>query len=130
MVNLAILLGNVGRDPEIKTGQSGNRFAKLSLATTRKYKGEKQTEWHNLIAFGKLVDVIDNYVHKGTPIHVIGRTQTRKWEKDGQTHYMTEVIVNDLTLLGDGNRRSRPTETVDDDFDDDFDDDLDDDLPF
>jgi len=106
-LNRVSLLGNVGRAPEIKATGGGTLVAALSLATVNRYKDKNgnwqdATEWHNLIVFGKLAEIIRDYVGKGSKLFAEGRLQTRSWdEKDtGKTRYRTEVIVSDVTLLG------------------------------
>lgn len=145
MINKATLLGNVGRDPEIRHMANGDAVANVSLATTEKWKdknGERQekTEWHRLVFFGKLADIVDKYVHKGSLIYVEGKLTTRKWEKDGVERYTTEINCNEMKLLnkvdGDNDsrreertreprRESRPAAKRNDDFED-----LDDSIPF
>lgn len=106
-VNKVILLGNVGKDPEIKFLPSGAALANFSLATSFRVKeksGEWQdrTEWHNLVAFDKLAEIIRDYVKKGSKLYVEGRIQTRNWDdKDnpGKKVYRTEIIVSDVSLL-------------------------------
>lgn len=95
-----VLLGNAGRDPEIRTMQSGDKVASFSIATSETWKdkatGEKKetTEWHNIVCFNQnIIPVIERYVQKGTKVLVEGQNKTRKWEKDGQTHYSTEVVI-------------------------------------
>ena len=109
-INKAILLGNVGRDPEVKSLPSGMRLATFSLATTdRRSKdenGNPRTEWHNIVAWDRLVDVVENYVTKGKQLYIEGQIRTRKYEVDGQTKYRTEVHVRELELLGGGGRPS------------------------
>lgn len=104
-VNKAILLGNVGNDPEIRTTGSGTLVAKVSLATNREWRdrtGAKQeeTDWHRLTFFGKLAEVVERYVQKGDRLYVEGRIEYSQTEYEGQTRYWTDVIVNELTLLG------------------------------
>lgn len=126
MKNKVFLIGNVGRDPEIKYLSNGDGVANFSLATTMKYKGEEKTEWHKIVAFGKVVDVIEKYIKKGSRICVEGRLQTREWEdKNGSKHYTTEIVLSDLSMLGGGERKEREQETSrkrsrSDDFDDDM----------
>ncbi len=124
-VNKVILLGNVGKDPEIKFASSGNAIASFSLATTERFKdknsGEWQdrTEWHALTAFGKTAEIIRDYVKKGSKLYVEGSLRTSSWEdkQSGQKRYKTEVLVNDISLLsgrddaasGDGYSRSNST---------------------
>jgi len=108
-VNKVILIGNVGRDPEIRVTQSGMRIANLSLATTEKRKAEEVTEWHRLVAFDKTAGVIEDYVTKGTKLYVEGRLQTREWlDQAQQKHYTTEVLVDRLLMLG-----GKPKQVVD-----------------
>jgi len=103
-INKAILLGNVGRDPEIKSLPSGMRLATFSLATTdRRSKdenGNPRTEWHNIVAWDRMVDVIENYVTKGKQLYIEGQIRTRKYEVDGITKYRTEVHIREMELLG------------------------------
>jgi single-strand DNA-binding protein len=103
-VNKAILLGNVGRDPEIKSLPSGMRLATFSLATTdRRSKdenGNPRTEWHNIVAWDRMVDVVENYVTKGKQLYIEGQIRTRKYEVDGITKYRTEVHIREMELLG------------------------------
>ena len=103
-VNKVILVGNLGTDPEVKTANGGS-FAVAPLATSESWKdkttGERKekTEWHNLV-FGKnLLDVVTNYVKKGSKIYVEGKISSRSYEKDGQTKYATSIIVSTITML-------------------------------
>lgn len=140
-LNRAILIGNVGKDPVVKSTTSGTRVATLSLATSRKWtdsKGEKQekTEWHNLVVWNRgksgLADVVDRYVTKGAKICVEGAIEYRTYEKDGQTRYITEINVSGLTMLGGDKKDERPASPKGGDMGDEFGDDFDDDssLPF
>ncbi|MDX2438527.1 MAG: single-stranded DNA-binding protein [Acidobacteriota bacterium] len=103
-VNKAILLGNVGRDPEIKSLPSGMRLATFSLATTdRRSKdenGNPRTEWHNIVAWDRMVDVVENYVTKGKQLYIEGQIRTRKYEVEGVTKYRSEVHIREMELLG------------------------------
>ncbi len=111
-VNKAIILGNVGQDPEIRALNNGNRVANLSIATSESWKdkatGERKerTEWHRVIVFNDgLVGVIEQYVRKGTKLYIEGQIQTRKWtDKDGNERYSTEIVLQNyngqLVLLG------------------------------
>lgn len=113
-----MLLGSVGRDPELKSTPGGTLIANLSLATSDRKKDaqgnwQDDTTWHNLVAFGKTAEVIRDYVQKGSPLHIEGRIQNRSWEKDGQKHYRSEVIVESLILLG-GNKKDKPPLTAKD----------------
>jgi single-strand DNA-binding protein len=114
-VNKAILLGRVGKDPEVRSLDNGKMVANFSLATSESYKdrnGEKKenTEWHNLVLWGKTAEIAQKYVKKGDQIYVEGKITTRSWEKDGVTRYTTEIQVNNLTMLG--GKRSNEEEPV------------------
>ncbi|RKZ99493.1 MAG: single-stranded DNA-binding protein [Gammaproteobacteria bacterium] len=104
-VNKAILIGNLGRDPEIRYTQEGQAVVNFSIATSEEWKdkstGEKQekTEWHRIVAWGKLAENCGTYLSKGRQVYVEGRLQTRQWEKDGVTHYTTEVIADQVRFL-------------------------------
>jgi single-strand DNA-binding protein len=105
-VNKVILLGNVGKDPEIRSLPSGQAVASFSIATSDRYKDKQdqwqdRTEWHNLVAFGKLADIIRDYVKKGNKLYVEGSLRTSSWDDktSGQKKYKTEVIVSDISLL-------------------------------
>lgn len=98
MYNRVTLIGRVGRDPEVRHAQSGSKIVTFSLATTETWKqdGERKerTEWSNIVVFNEHIgDVAEKYVRKGSLIAIEGQLQTRKWEKDGQTHYTTEVVI-------------------------------------
>jgi len=106
-VNKVILLGNVGKDPEIRATPSGMTVANFSIATTDRVKGQDgqymdKTEWHNLVAFKRTAEIIRDYVKKGNKLYVEGRLTTRSWDdKDtGKKVYRTEIVVNDLVLIG------------------------------
>lgn len=105
-VNKVILLGNVGKDPEIRATASGMTVANFSIATTDRIKGSDgqytdKTEWHNLVAFQRTAEIIRDYVKKGHKLYVEGRLQTSSWDDktSGQKKYRTEIIVSDLSLL-------------------------------
>jgi single-strand DNA-binding protein len=118
-VNKVILIGNLGKDPEVKYTPSGTAVAKFSLATNERYKdkgGEWQdrTEWHNIVAWQRLAEIVGEYVKKGSKLYIEGRLQTSSWDdkESGQKRYKTEIIANDLVLLsgrgeGEGPGRSR-----------------------
>ncbi len=105
-LNKAILIGNLGADPEIRSTTSGNRVAQLSLATNRRWtdaQGETQerTEWHRIVVWGKLVEVVERWVKKGDRVYVEGEIQYRSYEdKEGVTRYSTEINARDLMMLG------------------------------
>src|SRR5277367_4307009 len=105
-VNKVILLGNVGKEPEFKMLPSGQGVANFSIATTESYKdksGERQekTEWHNLVAYAKLAEIVRDYVKKGSKLYVEGRITTRSWDdkESGKKVYRTEIVMSDLSLL-------------------------------
>jgi len=128
-INKVILVGNVGRDPEIKSLPSGTRLATFSLATTdRRFKdesGNPRTEWHNLVAWGRLADIVEQYVSKGKQLYIEGQIRTRSYEQDGQKKYFTEIHIQEMELLGGrpssdggGFRDSGPDNGFPDDVDD------------
>ncbi len=110
-INKVFLLGHVGKDPQMRATQSGKAVANFSLATAERQKqGDEwidKTEWHNLVAFQRTAEVIRDYVKKGSHILIEGKLQTQSWDdKDsGQKKYKTEIIVNEVTLLGNGQGR-------------------------
>lgn len=106
-VNKVILIGNLGRDPEIRSSQNGGKVATLNIATTEFRKDSKtgtsaeHTEWHRISIFGKLADVAEQYLKKGSPVFIEGRIRTNKWtDKVGIERYGVEVICENLQLLG------------------------------
>jgi single-strand DNA-binding protein len=106
-VNKVLLLGNVGKDPEIRSTTGGTIIASFSLATADRQKDQQgnwqdKTEWHNLVAFSRTAEIVRDYVKKGTQLYVEGKIQTRSWDdkESGQKKYKTEILVNELTLLG------------------------------
>lgn len=108
-VNKVFLLGNVGKDPEIRTTAGGMTVASFSLATAERAKGQDgqwtdKTEWHNLVCFQRTAEIVRDYVKKGTQIFVEGKIQTRSWDDktSGEKKYRTEILVNELSLLGGG----------------------------
>ena len=123
-VNKTILLGNLGRDPEIRSMQSGAKMASFSIATSKRWKDrstqeqKEKTSWHNIVVFGDgLVDIVEKYVKKGSKIYVEGELQTRKWQdKDGNDRYTTEVILQgyncNLTLLDSRNNNQMSSENT------------------
>jgi single-strand DNA-binding protein len=103
-VNKAILLGNLGKDPEVRYMPNGEAVANFSIATTENWKdksGVKQekTEWHNIVMYRKLAEIAGEYLKKGSSVYLEGRIQTRKWEKDGVTRYSTEIIADQMQML-------------------------------
>lgn len=104
--NKVQLIGNVGREPEIVNLDSGKKLAKFSVATNENYKngtGERvtDTQWHNIIAWGKTAELVEKYVNKGKEVGVEGKLTSRSWDdKDGTKRYITEVVCNELLLMG------------------------------
>ena len=104
--NKVQLIGNLGNDPEIITLESGKKLAKFSIATNEVYKnaqGEKvtETQWHNLIAWNKTAEIVEKYVEKGKEIAIEGKLTSRSYDdKDGNKRYVTEIVVNEILLLG------------------------------
>lgn len=106
LVNRVQLIGSLGQDPEIKKLDNGKNLAKFSMATNETYRnaqGEKVTDttWHNVVAWGKTADLLEKFVRKGDKIGIEGKLTTRNWEdKEGKKHYITEVVANEVLLLG------------------------------
>ena len=105
-VNKVILLGNVGKDPEIRSTPSGTMVASFTLATSDRFQDgqgnwQDRTEWHNLVAFKRTAEIVRDYVKKGTKLYIEGSIRTNSWDdkQTGQKRYRTEIIVNDLSLL-------------------------------
>jgi single-strand DNA-binding protein len=104
--NKVQLIGHVGNDPEIKTFDGGKKLAKLSIATNESYKNDKgekveETQWHNLVAWGKTADIIEKYVVKGKEIAIEGKLTHKSYEdKNGEKRYVTEVVIDELLMLG------------------------------
>ena len=104
-LNKVMLIGNVGNDPEVRATSSGTQVAKVSLATNRQWKDgsgqqREKTEWHRLTFFGRLVDIVDQWVKKGDRLYVEGRIEYSETEKDGQKRYWTDVVVTEMVMLG------------------------------
>ncbi|MFC1798898.1 single-stranded DNA-binding protein [Thermodesulfobacteriota bacterium] len=116
-INKAILVGRLGRDPEIRYTTDGRAVCNFSIATSDEWKdkdtGEKKerTEWHRIVAFGKLGEICGEYLAKGRQVYIEGRLQTRSWEKEGVTRYTTEIVAADVQFLGgrDSNEPPRPS---------------------
>ena len=135
-INTATIVGRMGQDPEVRYTANGDPVANLSIATSKKYKGEEETEWHRVVCFGKMAGVCQQYVHKGDLIGSTGEIRTRKWQdKQGQDRYSTEIIAHNMQMLGskgtntgappDDASRQKPAQpaaqeeaVVDDGFDD------------
>ncbi len=105
MVNKAILIGNLGADPEIRYTPSGVAVANFTIATTEKFKGkdgqmQDQTEWHRIVAWNRLAEICGEYLHKGSKVYIEGKIQTRKWkDQNGNDKYTTEIIAREMKML-------------------------------
>ena len=114
-VNKVILIGNLGSDPEVRTTTSGKQVASFSLATSERYKdrttGEAKniTEWHNIVLWSNLAEIAGKFLKKGSKVYIEGRIKTRSYDSNGTKKYITEIIGDNLTMLGD---HQRPTANV------------------
>ena len=127
-VNKVILIGNLGKDPQVNYLDNGVAVANFSLATTENYKNKEgdrvsQTEWHNIVLWRGLAEVAEKYLKKGSSVYIEGKIKTRKWEdKEGVTRYSTEILADNMTMLGGKppssedriEESSKPEETEDD----------------
>nr|MBR2110957.1 single-stranded DNA-binding protein [Alistipes sp.] len=106
MINKVILVGNVGLDPEVRTLETGVKVARVRLATTERIfnrqtnETTEHTEWHTITLWRGLAEVVDKFVRKGSQLYIEGRLRSREWERDGQKHYATEIVADDMKLLG------------------------------
>lgn len=143
-VNKVIIIGNLGKDPEVKYMPNGNAVANITVATSESWKdkntGENvdKTEWHRVVAFRRLAEIMGEYLKKGSKVYIEGKLQTRKWQdKNGADHYTTEVIANEMQMLDSrggaagsapSQQQSRPAQSapaqaappINNDFDDDI----------
>lgn len=116
-VNKVIVLGNLGKDPEVRHLPNGDAVCNFSLATTESWKdkdGNKQdkTEWHNVVIFRKLAEIAGEYLKKGRPVYIEGRLQTRKWQdKEGKDRYTTEIVADQMQMLGSRDEAKEVTKT-------------------
>lgn len=141
-VNKVILIGNLGRDPEVRNMPNGEAVANFSIATTENWKDksgnpQSKTEWHNIVMYRRLAEIAGEYLKKGRPVYIEGRLQTREWEKDGVKRYSTEIIAESMQMLGNKDEKNSssgessdhaneaPANKPADKFDD-----FDDDIPF
>ncbi|MBP9150913.1 MAG: single-stranded DNA-binding protein [Flavobacteriales bacterium] len=105
-VNKAILIGHLGSDPEVRTIESGTKVANFSIATTERYKDKSgnpvdKTEWHNIVMWRGLAEIAEKWLKKGSQVYIEGRLRTRSWDdKDGNKRYTTEILVDNMTMLG------------------------------
>ena len=114
-VNKVILVGRLGKDPEVRNLENGATVANFTMATSETYKdkttGDRKevTEWHNIVLWRGLADIAAKYLHKGDQVYIEGKLRTRSWEKDGVTRYTTEIVGDNMTLLGSKSNSDRPT---------------------
>ena len=120
MIYKVILIGNLGANPDVRHLPSGTSVANFNLATADRFKDregewQERTEWHRIVAFGRLAEVCGEYLTKGRQVYIEGRLQTRSWEdKEGQTRYTTEIVAREMKMLG--RREDKPTEDSGDDI--------------
>ena len=119
-VNKAIIVGHLGRDPEVRYAANGAAVANVSVATTESWKDKQtgesneRTEWHRVVFFGRLAEIVGEYLRKGSQIYVEGRLQTRKWQdQNGHDRYTTEIVANDMQMLGSRGGAGAPVEDFD-----------------
>lgn len=118
-INKVILVGNLGKDPEVKTVDNGAKVARFTMATTESYKdrktGEKKnvTEWHNIVCWRNLADIAEQYLVKGKQVFVEGKLRTRSWEDNGVKRYTTEVVADNFTMLGRSDNAGKQDEPMD-----------------
>ena len=104
-VNRAFLIGNLGKDPEMRSMPSGGQVTNVTVATSESWKdkatgeAKEKTEWHTVVFFNRLAEIAGQYLKKGSKVYIEGSLRTRNWEKDGVTHYKTEVIANEMQML-------------------------------
>jgi single-strand DNA-binding protein len=110
-VNKVILVGNLGSDPEVRSTTGGQRVANFRMATSRQWTGQdgqrqEKTEWHSVVAWGKLAEIVERYLTKGKQVYVEGRLETRSWQdKENQTRYKTEIVCEQMQMLGRAGER-------------------------
>lgn len=115
-VNKVILIGNMGKDPDVRYMPNGDAVTNITLATTESWKdkssGDKKeaTEWHRVVFFRKLAEIAGQYLKKGSQVYIEGSLKTRKYEKDGVTHYSTEIVADEMKMLGGRNNGESPAD--------------------
>ena len=115
-VNKVILVGNVGKDPETRYLPSGGAVTNLTIATSEQWKDkntgqpQEKTEWHRVVFFNRLAEIVNECVHKGSKLYIEGSLRTRSWEQDGQTKYATEIVAGEMQML-DGKQQQSATPT-------------------
>ncbi len=116
-LNQVNLIGRLGQDPVIRHTASGDAVANISVATSESWKdknGDKneKTEWHKVVAFGKLAEIMEKWIKKGSQVYIQGKIQTRKWQdKEGRDNYTTEIVAKDMVMLGGANKSSPESES-------------------
>lgn len=136
-VNKVVLVATLGKDPEVRYGQSGNAMANVTMATSEQWKdkqtGEKKekTEWHRVVFFNRLAEIVAEYLKKGSQVYIEGKLQTRKWtDKEGNDKYTTEIVANEMQMLGgrqdnnQGQQQAAPQQQQSAPQQDNFDDDV------
>lgn len=104
-INKVILIGNLGKDPEMRSMPSGGQVTNVTVATSESWKdkatgeAKEKTEWHNVVFFNRLAEIAGQYLKKGGKVYIEGSLRTRNWEKDGVTHYKTEIVANEMQML-------------------------------
>ena len=136
-INKVILLGNLGKDPEVRYLEGGTAVANFPLATSENYKdrssGEKKTitEWHNVVVWRGLAEIAEKYLKKGSQIYVEGKLRTRQWQdKDGNSRYTTEIVADNMQMIGRKDENSHPSSSSNSSTDIEQGNNLEDDLPF
>ena len=140
MINKAILVGRLGRDPEVRYTANGTAVANFTVATSERWKDknsgdmQERTEWHRIVAFGRLGEICGEYLAKGRQVYIEGRLQTRSWEQDGVKRYTTEIVANEMKMLGSkgsaGDFSQAPSKPASDYPEPPYMDSQDDDIPF
>jgi len=109
-INKVILVGTLGNDPESRTMPNGMQVTEISIATSEKWKDkqsgqmQERTEWHKASGFGRLAEIMSQYLRKGSKVYIEGKLKTERWEKDGVTRYTTKIIAREMQMLGDNNQ--------------------------
>jgi len=121
-LNKALLMGHLGKDPELQTTKNGKQVCKFSLATNERYNDEDHTTWHNIVAWGKQAEVISQYLHKGSALFVEGRIDNRQYEDNGVTKYFSEVVVMNFQFIGgrDSDESPKPKASAESSDDEDY----------
>lgn len=117
MLNKVLLIGNLGADPELRYTPGGTQVATFSIATSERWKGQdgkvqESTEWHRIVAWGKLAEICGQYLRKGSRIYIEGKLQTRKWQdRDGSDRYITEIVAREMKMLDTRNSAPAPQQS-------------------